>query len=100
MTGVNFEMVWGAMPYPALVLAGDDTIRAANPAAESFGAISFRQMEGRPLGKYLGEDSAVLDVVRQIEIKGLTTLGFPRNWLQVSPALQRKRLCSYNPWIP
>ena len=39
------------MPYPALVIGADDTIVTANPAAESFGATSIRQMEGKPLGQ-------------------------------------------------
>jgi two-component system nitrogen regulation sensor histidine kinase GlnL len=69
---VSLEAVWSAMPYPALVIGADDVIRAANPAAESFGATSARQMEGRPLGKYLGADSAVLDVVRQARRSGVS----------------------------
>jgi two-component system nitrogen regulation sensor histidine kinase GlnL len=69
---VSFEAIWSAMPYPALVIGGDDTIRAANPAAESFCATSSRQMEGRPLARYLGEDSAVLDVVRQARRSGVS----------------------------
>ncbi len=72
MTAVHFENVWGSIPYPALVIGADDTICAANPAAESFGATSMRQMEGRPLGRYLGEDSAVLDVVRQARKSGVS----------------------------
>ncbi len=72
MTGVSFEAVWSAMPYPALVIGADDAILSANPAAESFGATSMRQMEGKPLGRYLGEDSAVLDVVRQARKSGVS----------------------------
>lgn len=72
MSAFSFETVWSAMPYPALVIAADDTIREANPAAEGFGAISLRQMEGRPLGRYVGEDSAVVDVVRQARRSGVS----------------------------
>jgi two-component system nitrogen regulation sensor histidine kinase GlnL len=72
MNGMGFEAIWGAMPYPALVIGPDDEIRAANPAAESFGAVSMRQMEGRPLGKFLGDDSAVLEVVRQARRSGVS----------------------------
>lgn len=72
MIDSGYEVIWSAMPYPALVIASDDTIRAANPAAESFGAASFRQMEGRALGKYLGDDSAVLEVVRQARRNGVS----------------------------
>ncbi len=69
---INFETIWGALPYPALVIAPDDTIRGANPAAEVFGGTSSRQMQGKSLGKYLGEDSAVLDVVRQARKSGVS----------------------------
>lgn len=68
----GFEVVWGAMPYPALVVAPDDTILAANPATESFGATSLRQMQGQRLAKYLGADSAVVDVVRQARRSGVS----------------------------
>ena len=72
MKDLSFEAVWSAMPYPALLIARDDTILSANPAAESFGATSIRQMEGKPLGRYLGDDSAVLDVVRQARRSGVS----------------------------
>ncbi|MBP7241792.1 ATP-binding protein [Amaricoccus sp.] len=72
MSAPSFEAIWGAVPYPALVLGADDAICAANPAAESFGAVSARHMEGRPLGRFLGEDSAVLDVVRQARRSGVS----------------------------
>ena len=34
----GFEALWGAIPYPALVVDADDAIVTANPATESFGA--------------------------------------------------------------
>ena len=37
MIGGSFEALWGAIPYPALVVDADDTIVTANPATESFG---------------------------------------------------------------
>ena len=43
----GFEMLWGAIPYPALVVDETDTIVTANPATESFGATSLRQMAGQ-----------------------------------------------------
>lgn len=90
MSSVSFETVWGAMPYPALVVAADDTIQAANPAAESFGAISFRRMEGRPLGRYIGEDSAVLDVVRQARRSGVSVAQYDLavGWSEQAPQPQ------------
>ncbi len=72
MSPATFEMVWNAMPYPALVIAEDDTVRSANPAAESFGGTSQRQMEGKALGRFVGEDSALLEVVRQARKGGVS----------------------------
>lgn len=65
MIVTGFEALWGAIPYPAVVLDAEDQIRTVNPAAESFGGISLRQMAGRPIGRFVGHDSAVLEVVRQ-----------------------------------
>ncbi len=72
MSALNFETIWGAMPYPALVIAADDTVRAANSAAEGFGGMSMRQMEGRLLERFLGDGSAVIDVVRQARRGGVS----------------------------
>jgi two-component system nitrogen regulation sensor histidine kinase GlnL len=69
---MSFEALWGAIPYPALVLDGADTIVTANPATESFGSTSLRQMAGRPLGRFLGADSAVLDMTRQARRDGVS----------------------------
>ena len=48
------------------------TIVTANPSTESFGATSLRQMTGRPLGRFVGTDSAVLDVVGQARRNGVS----------------------------
>ena len=48
----GFETLWGAIPYPALVVDGNDAIVTANAATESFGATSLRQMTGRPLAGF------------------------------------------------
>jgi two-component system nitrogen regulation sensor histidine kinase GlnL len=65
MSEAGFEEIWSAIPYPALVIGADGTILTANPAAESFGGTSLRQMSGRPLARFLGADSPVLEVVSQ-----------------------------------
>jgi hypothetical protein len=77
LSGVSFETVWGAMPYPHVGRGG----RRHDPRREPRGgelrrAVSFRQMEGRPLGKYVGEDSAVLDVVRQARRSGVSVVQY------------------------
>lgn len=54
------------------MIAPDDSIITANPATESFGSTSLRQMSGRALGKFLGQDSAVLDVIGQARRNGVS----------------------------
>jgi 3-phenylpropionate/trans-cinnamate dioxygenase ferredoxin reductase subunit len=72
MMAIGFDALWGAIPYPALVLAPDDTIRAANAAAEGFGATSLRQMLDKPLARFVGGDSALLDVIGQARRGGVS----------------------------
>ena len=86
----GFETLWGAIPYPALVVDGNDAIVTANAATESFGATSLRQMTGRPLGRFLGDDSAVLDVVGQARRNGVSVAQYNVmvGWAEQRPELQ------------
>ena len=86
----GFEAFWSAIPYPALVVDEADSILDANPAAESFGATSLRQMAGRPLGRFLGADSAVLDVVGQARRNGVSVAQYNLmvSWADQPPQLQ------------
>jgi two-component system nitrogen regulation sensor histidine kinase GlnL len=59
------DAIWGSIPYPAIVVGGDDLIEAANTATEFFGGASLRQMLGQPLARFAGYDSPVLKVVAQ-----------------------------------
>ncbi len=72
MIATNFETVWGAIPYPAVVIDAEDCINAANPATESFGAVSLRQMAGKPVAKFVGSGSAVLEVIAQARRNGVS----------------------------
>lgn len=72
----SYEILWGAIPYPALVVDETDSILTANAATESFGATSLRQMMSRPLGRFLGSDSAVLDVVGQARRHGVSVVQY------------------------
>lgn len=85
----SFEALWGAIPYPALVLDETDSIVTANPATESFGSTSLRQMAGRPLGRFLGADSAVLDVTRQARRSGVSVAQYDVmvGWVDQAPQL-------------
>ena len=84
-----FETLWGAIPYPALVVDAADAIVTANPATESFGATSLRQMAGKPLGRFVGTDSAVLDVVGQARRHGVSVAQYDLmvGWAEQMPQL-------------
>jgi two-component system nitrogen regulation sensor histidine kinase GlnL len=90
MSGNGFEALWGAIPYPALVVDTEDAIVTANPATESFGGTSLRQMTGRPLAKFLGPDSAVIDVVGQARRHGVSVAQYNVmvGWAERAPELQ------------
>lgn len=85
----SFEALWSAIPYPALVVDGTDSILTANPATESFGAVSLRQMSGRPLGRFLGAGSALLDVVSQARRNGVSVAQYDLmvGWADQPPQL-------------
>lgn len=72
MIGAGFEALWSAIPYPAVVLDANDAVLTVNPATESFGATSLRQMAGRPISKFLGADSVVLEVIAQARRDGVS----------------------------
>jgi two-component system nitrogen regulation sensor histidine kinase GlnL len=90
VNGNGFEAIWSAIPYPAMVVDGADCIRAANPATESFGGTSLRQMAGRPLARFLGEGSAVLDVIGQARRSGVSVAQYNVmvGWAEQAPQLQ------------
>lgn len=90
MSASSFEALWGAIPYPALVVDSNDRIVTANPATESFGATSLRQMTGRPLSRFVGEGSAVLDVLGQARRNGVSVAQYnvTVGWADQLPQLQ------------
>jgi two-component system nitrogen regulation sensor histidine kinase GlnL len=90
MNAQAFEALWSAIPYPALVVDETDAIVTANPATENFGATSLRQMTGRPLGRFVGTDSAVLDVIGQARRNGVSVAQYNVmvGWAEQVPQLQ------------
>src|SRR5690606_11985534 len=72
MSLVSFDAIWGAIPYPALIVGMDNTITAANPAAENFGATSLRVMSGKPLARFIGDNSALFEVIAQARRDGVS----------------------------
>ena len=90
MKNVAFEALWSAIPYPALLLDGEDQIVTANPAAENFAALSNRQMLGKSLARFVGADSPLIDVISQARRSGIsvTQYNVTIGWKGSLPELQ------------
>ncbi len=90
MTPIGFEGLWSAIPYPALIISCDDTILSANAAAESFGATSLRQMSDKPIGRFVGHDSALVDVIAQARRDGVSVAQYDVavSWADQAPRIQ------------
>ncbi|MGR3721739.1 ATP-binding protein [Abyssibius alkaniclasticus] len=76
MSALDYEAIWGAMPSPAFVLDAQDTIIAANNAAEHFAQMSLRQIEGHVLTEFVGESSALADVLGQARRGALSVVRY------------------------
>jgi two-component system nitrogen regulation sensor histidine kinase GlnL len=63
MTGVDPELIWQALPHPALVIGERGRVLAANAAAESFFSLSASQLTRRDIAKLAGENSRLADLV-------------------------------------
>jgi len=74
MTAVEFEVLWGALPHPGLLITPDGTIAVANSAAENQLLTSTRQMLGEPLTNFVGQDSPLLDVIQQVNIGAVSVM--------------------------
>jgi two-component system nitrogen regulation sensor histidine kinase GlnL len=59
---VDLEAVWQALPQPALLIAADDSIAAANGAAESFFMCSAPLLARRGLSDLAAADSRLVDL--------------------------------------
>jgi len=64
--------LWSALPAPALILDGDDTIVAANPAAESFLNLSSRAIVARPVWDVIAIDTPPEAALARARAQGAT----------------------------
>lgn len=62
--------LWASLPVPALVLAPDDTIREANPAAELFLNLSARALAGVPVWDRVAVDAPLEEAFRRARAQG------------------------------
>ncbi len=62
---LHSDALWGAVPYPAISLDAEDCITSCNAAAENQFSMSLKQMRGRALSRFVGEDSPILESIAQ-----------------------------------
>jgi len=67
------EPLWSAVPYPAFTIGRDGQILSCNTAAEHFCATSIRQMRGRALSDFVGQDSTLIEAMDQTR-KGVASV--------------------------
>ncbi|MEM8791134.1 MAG: ATP-binding protein [Pseudomonadota bacterium] len=79
--------IWSGLPNPALVIGEDHRIIAANMAAESFLGLSERQMQERPISRFLGEDSRIAELVNRVLAHGVRAADYDYelNWPETPP---------------
>ncbi|HEU0223103.1 MAG TPA: ATP-binding protein [Paracoccaceae bacterium] len=61
----DYELIWNALPQPALVIDAEDRISDMNAAAQAFLSMSVGPGRGRRIARYAGETSALLELVTQ-----------------------------------
>ncbi|MEM6743995.1 MAG: ATP-binding protein [Pseudomonadota bacterium] len=71
---LDWQAVWNAVPFPALLIGEGDAFAAANPAAEVFFGLSDRSLRKRDVAGMFGEASRVADLVASIR-RGAHSLG-------------------------
>ena len=71
-TGFNVEDVVGALPYPVIVVNGDDDIDYINGSAENFFEQGRNFLLGRQISKVLPPDSPVHSLLSQVRAEGVS----------------------------
>jgi len=62
---LHTDPMWSAVPYPAVLISPTDEVLSCNGAAENAFSMSFRQMTGRTLSEFVGEDSPIMESIGQ-----------------------------------
>jgi len=70
--GADFEVLWNALPHPAIATDGDEKIIAFNAAAEQFFSVSARSMRGRPITEFAPEGSRLSTLISQARRDGIS----------------------------
>jgi two-component system nitrogen regulation sensor histidine kinase GlnL len=69
MLTVDYESLWAAIPYPAFVVGEKNIIVNANNAAEAFCMYSIKQIVNKPIVKYVGDNSVILNALQSVRVK-------------------------------
>lgn len=88
---ISLDLIWETLPFPAFVIAADDTIMRANMAAEPLAQTSNAHMKGKLLSKYFGQNSIILDTLKQArdQVSSVTQYG-----VDVATATRREMSCN------
>jgi len=62
---LDFEYIWGVLPFPAFVVGADNRFAEANSAAEQMVQVSRKVLRSKSVAEVFGADSIVLDTARQ-----------------------------------
>ena len=82
---IEYDLLLAALPHAVLVLAEDDRVLYANPAAESFFSLSQAMLKRQRLGDVIAFSSPLAALVLQVRRTGATVneygvdVGLPRN---------------------
>lgn len=71
-----YEELWDAIPYPAFVISETNKIITSNSSAETYCLSSIKKMYYKPLAKYFGESSIILNSIDQARKKGVSVKVF------------------------
>jgi len=79
---VDFEVIWSSLPEPAMILDKKNQFLALNSAAELFLFASEASMKGKPVKKFTGDGSRLIDVLEQSRKNGswLAEYGVEFSW--------------------
>ncbi len=63
---MSFASLWNALPTPALMIDPDNTITAANPAAEGFLVTSAKSLKGKQVGERLTVNAPLPESLQRV----------------------------------
>ena len=79
---MDYKDLWESVPYPAFVLDWKYDIKLANSLSQQYCETSLDRLLGQGLRKFIGQNSAVFEVLEKIAINSSAIVKFdvPINW--------------------